>query len=234
MQQDIGSSPLQTIRRVIDQRLAERLQELRDRESLTCWDLGKLINDIYARCARRKLDVTKDEVCIFVAREIDSRDRSVSSMRQYAKMAEIWSPDFVEQHPVPFSHFQEAAKFGEARKTILTLSLQLMDNRGGAQVSAEALGRYAEGMGYQRAPAEPDTPPNDLSDQSSMQTRQPEVMQRNPAFNRLRIIARELTEISRELQKDYPFWARTAAQLASLCDRITREMQEIEGTVIDN
>lgn len=228
----IDGNPFALIESVIDQNLRHRLQELRDRESLTCWDLGRLVNDIYRRAVKNRTPITKDDVCIYVARQIDSRDRSVASITLYARIADHYKANSEGKYPVPFSHFVEAAKFGENRYNVLALSLELMDSRGGAQVSADTLGRIAEGRNFTRI-AQDDEPPMPQDQYPTSYSTPNQATTRSPAFARLRQISRELTQIASELKKDYPFWAKTAAQLSSLCDRILREMDEIEVTAID-
>lgn len=225
-------NPFTLIESVIDANLRHRLQELRDRESLTAWDLGRLTNDIYKHSVKHRIQITKDDVCIYVARQIDSRDRSVASITLYARIAEHYKPQSEERYPVPFSHFVEAAKFGDNRYNVLALSLELMDSRGGAQVSAESLGRSAELKNFTRIALD-DEPPMQEDHYPTSYSTNNQATTRSPAFARLRQISRELTQIAREIKQDYPFWAKTAAQLSSLCDRILREMEEIEGQAID-
>jgi len=237
---------MQELDQVVTPDIEARLIDLRDRESLTCWDLGRVINDLYQQVRRQNVQRTKMDCCVYVARFIDSRDRSLPSMKLYAQTSALFPGRMVgkgddrhllkpeDEFPLPFSHFIAAAKYGDNKLKVLKESVRLMDKHGGRTVSADALERHMEALGVfpsghtgpdfdddeaQEPPQEDDGP---MFDEPSLF----EPQSVDPDLAGLKHMAQEVAGFARRIEKRYPFWAKMAGSLSSQCARIVREIEE--------
>lgn len=211
--------------------IEHRLIELRDRDTLTCWDLGRVINDLYGKVKRHRIQRTKDECCMYVADFMDNEARSLSSMRLYARIAETFPKNVERDYPLPFSHFETAARY-DRPLDVLRISLELMDSNNGRTVSAEALVRHLEILGQAETPEQPDAD-GDFEggaevggDWNEEPEHAEEEKEEVPVIARMRKDIADLSECASTLKQEFPSWARAALSLARHADKLLRELQE--------
>lgn len=233
--------------------LENRLIDLRDRESTTQWDLGRVINDMYIKVRKHMVQRTKDDVCVYVARFIDSRARSVPAMRLYSQIAALFPPRKEgkslrmpeDTYPLPFSHFQTAARYGEQRYEVLKASCKLMDNHNGRPVSADELERHMEASGvYPLADeieqtateGERELVPVPVRGNGNGNGYKPEpptpyVLAEDDAkylealLIRMKIDAEELNQLSGKMRVMFPAWSKETSGLVRHAEKLLQEIR---------
>lgn len=228
------STDFQEIESIITEDIQSRLIAIRDRDSLTAWDLGRVIVAIYAEVRRHRLAQTKDDVCVYVARFMDSEERSLSSMRIYARIAQAFPGIPEDRYPLPFRHFVVAARYGDQRMKVLSISEKLMEGYGGRPVSAAVLERHLELQGLYPTETDDEEDGGD-SEGSDGAGRVIEVGSERTVADerkmtdmivRLERLTDELQEIAKSIHNYLPLWANQASQLARMCGRIQHEIEE--------
>lgn len=240
-QEQIEITEHQQIKAILTSKQIHKIQELRDRETMTQFDYGLLIVDILKRTQKYDPTITNEAVYRFVAREIDSRSRSTHSMRLYHRIARLYPQGLDEVYaPLCFDHFVKAATYGERRFEVLKLALTLMDEWGGRIPSADELVMQAELRGYSSVVDIDEPPQSDYRRESARIAEEVETVQHELTLDAERLkqddptkdleqataLLEQLRNLVPALKKTYPAFASFIGRMAG---KALKELQDAKA-----
>lgn len=209
-----------------------RASEIRTRDSLSCFDKGDFVNDVYRWCLTNKIEISIQTACNIAAYLLQT-EQGAFRLYDFAQLALTFRSEKARKRysVLPVSHLEFACQYDTTtRNAILEWDLEELGHNGGRPVSRSKLVERFDPERKRMIEAEVDQIEEGIPDPQDttgmevygLETDLPQLV---PSLIELEEDAHRLFRAALVLSQRMPAIAKMATQVMELCNQIAQRVQ---------